>query len=197
MTFGLLLVPPKIMGLGITPIPILSQIPVLGPIFFQHNILVYTAFLLVPICTFFLFKTTGGLKIRAVGENPSAADMAGINVFHTRYLSVIFCGVMAGLAGAFLPIFELKVFTEGMTAGRGFMAIALVIFGRWMPSRILLGAVLFGFVDASQLRLQAIGIAIPHQFLVMLPYVLTIVIIAGSYKRAGGPASITIPYERE
>ncbi len=197
IAFGILSVPPIIEGLNITPIPLLSQIPVLGPIFFQHNIFVYAAFLSVPICTIALFKTTIGLKIRAVGENPNAADTLGINVYHIRYLCVIFCGMMTGLAGAYLPVVELKIFTEGMSAGRGWMAIALVIFGKWIPFRVFLGAALFGFVDAMQLRLQAIGIAMPYQFLVMLPYVLTIIVIAAAYKRAGAPASLTIPYKRD
>ena len=190
------MVPPTVEGFDPIPIPILSQIPVLGPIFFQHTIFVYAALLMVPICTIILFKTTIGLKIRAVGENPRAADTLGINVYRVRYLCVIFCGVMAGLGGAYLSIAELGIFSEAMTAGRGWVAVALVVFGKWLPSRIFFGAILFSFVDAMQLRLQTIGVAVPYQFLTMLPYVLTIIVIAGAYKRAGAPAAIGIPYKR-
>lgn len=195
VAFGIV-VPPTVNVFETIPIPLLSQIPVLGPIFFQHHIFVYLAFLLIPIFSIVLFKTSIGLKIRAVGENPKAADTLGVNVNRIRYGCIIFCGLLTGLAGAELAVAEVGIFTEGMTSGRGWMAVALVIFGKWIPSRVFVGTVLFSFVDALQLRLQAIGIAVPYQFLVMLPYVLTIVMIAASYKRAGSPAALGIPYER-
>lgn len=196
VAFGIFLIPPTVEGFESAPIPLLSQIPVLGPLFFNHNIFVYLAFIMVPVCSIVLFKTGIGLKIRAVGENPKAADTLGVNVNRTRYACIIFCGVLAGLGGAYLSLVELRFFTEGMSAGRGWMAVALVIFGKWIPSRVLAGTVLFSFVDALQLRLQAVGIAVPYQFLVMLPYVLTIIIIAGAYKRAGAPAALGTPYKR-
>ncbi len=196
VVFGIFLIPPTIERFKPIQIPLLCQIPVIGPIFFQHNLLVYIVLLMVPVSSIILFKTTIGLKIRSVGENPRAADSLGVNVYNVRYLCIILCGALAGLGGAYLPLAELGVFTEGMSAGRGWIAIAIVIFGKWVPSRILLGTILFSTIDSLQLRLQAVGFAIPYQFLVMLPYVITIVIIAAAYKRAGAPSALTIPYEK-
>jgi simple sugar transport system permease protein len=182
-------------------IPVLSEIPVLGPALFQHNFLTYLGILLVPILAFVLFRTDLGLKIRAVGENPQAADTLGVNVYLIRYLSVIFTGAMAGFAGAYISLAYVKVFSEGIIASRGWIALALVTFGRRSPYKILGGALLFGFVDALQIRLQGIpDFPIPYEFLLMLPYILSIAILVITV-RAGGeqeaPKALGIPYKRE
>jgi len=199
--FGKLTSYPKIVGLQPLNIPVLSQIPVIGEIIFQQNVLVYLAFILVPVFWFILFKTTPGLKIRAVGENPKAADTLGIGVHRTRYLCVIFGAGLAGLAGTFLSVAYLQTYTDNMVAGRGFMAIAIVILGRWNPVRVMFGALLFGGVDALQIRLQALssveGIFVPTQFLVMLPYIVTVVVLVLVSRRAAAPGALTLPYQRE
>lgn len=187
---------PTIHTLSDVSIPGLSQIPVIGKILFNQNLLVYLALVAVPICYFILFKTAWGLNITAVGENPRAADTLGIDVFRTRYICVIIGGILAGLAGAFLPLAWMGSFNENMTAGRGFIAFALVIFGAWKPRRVLLGALFFGGIDAIQMRLQVTGMWIPHQFFLMLPYVLTIIALIIFSKRAVGPAALTKPYVR-
>ena len=178
-------------------IPVLSQIPVLGPILFSNNILVYLAFLIVPILAFLLSHTNFGMKIIAVGENPEAADTLGINVSLVRYLAVIFGGIMAGLGGACLSLAYTKVFSEDIIAGRGWIAIALVVFGGWNPYKILGGVLLFSLVDALQLRLQGLGFMIPYQFFIMLPYLLTVVALIIVSRRATAPASLGKPYTRE
>jgi simple sugar transport system permease protein len=178
-------------------IPFLSEVPILGPILFRHSALVYIALILVPILAFVLFRTAFGLKIRAVGENPRAADVLGINVALIRYLCVIFGGSMAGLGGSVLVLTYVKMFTEGMTGGKGWIALAIVIFGKWNPYRVLAGALLFGLTDALQLNLQALGTPIPPQFLQMLPYILTIVVLVGALGKAGVPLALTKPYTRE
>lgn len=186
----------RLEGFSAIHIPILSQIPILGPILFQQNILVYLIILLVPLFTIILFRTTIGLKIRAVGENPMAADTLGISVFRIRYLCVIFGGMLAGLGGAYLVLAEIGVFTNQMTAARGWIAVALVIFSKWKPSWALIGALLFGLANAMQLRFQALGIAFPYQFLLMLPYILTITALILLYRRAERPGALTRPYKR-
>jgi simple sugar transport system permease protein len=178
-------------------IPLLSRIPVVGEIFFQHNLLVYIAFLLVPVAWFIMNKTTLGLKIRSVGENPQAADSLGVNVGAIRYLTVTMGGVMSGIAGASLSIALLNVFQQGMTAGQGFIAVALVYFGAWRPQGVMLGALLFSMVNALQLRLQVEGVAIPSDIMVMLPYILTILALVVAVQRARGPTALTKPFERE
>lgn len=190
-------VPPSIQQLPVLKIPLLSQIPLLGAILFQQNILVYiTYFLLVPLCTFLLLKTTFGLNVRAVGEHPLAADTVGINVYRTRYACVIIGGAFAGLGGAFMTLAQLNMFTENMTAGRGFIALAAVIFGKWRPTGVMLATLLFGIADALQLRLQGLGVEIPYQFLLMLPYVLTIIALVGVVKRTNAPSALAAPYQK-
>lgn len=186
----------RLEGFSAIHIPILSQIPILGPILFQQNILVYLTFLLVPLFTIILFRTTIGLKIRAVGHNPMAADTLGISVFRIRYLCVILGGMLAGVGGAYLVLAEIGVFTNQMTAARGWIAVALVIFSKWLPSWAMAGALLFGLANAMQLRFQALGVAFPYQFLLMLPYILTIIALIMSYRRAERPAALTRPYKR-
>lgn len=178
-------------------IPVLSQIPLIGQIFFNQNALVYLAFLLVPIGSFVLNKTNLGLKIRAVGENPEAADSLGVSVAKVRYFTVIFGGIMSGLAGASLSIALLNVFQLGMTAGQGFIAVALVYFGAWRPWGVLAGALLFSMINGLQLWIQVLGIPIPSQFAVMMPYVLTIVVLAASGSKFKAPSALTKPFERE
>jgi len=194
---GTSFIPPSITPLGILKIPFLSSIPVLGPILFQQNIIVYlTFFILIPFSTFMLFKTTFGLNVRAVGEYPLAADTMGIHVYKTRYVCVVVGGLLAGLGGAFMTLAQLNMFTENMTAGRGFIALAAVIFGRWHPVGAMVATLLFGVADALQLRLQALGVNVPYQFLLMLPYVLTIIALVGVVKRTNAPAALATPYEK-
>lgn len=183
-------------GFQPVPIPVLSNLPVIGPILFNHNWMVYLAFLLVPISYVVLFHTTWGLKIRSVGENPAAADSLGISVARVRYVCVTLGGVLAGLAGAFLTIAQTNMYADNITAGRGFIAIALVYFGRWNPWGILAGSLLFSVVNALQLWIQVLGIQIPYQFAVMMPYILTIAALAFAVQRAREPAALTKPYER-
>lgn len=186
--------PPKIRSFETLPIPYLSDIPYLGRILFQHVSLVYLALLLVPLTALLLGRTTWGLKIRAVGEHPRAADTAGVNVHLCRYLCTVGGALLAGLGGVALSVGQLSVFVENMTAGRGFIALAVVIFGKWNPYQVLGASFLFAFIDALQLRLQALGFKIPFQFLLMLPYLFTIVVLAGVVGKAAYPASTGIPY---
>lgn len=197
LNLGIQLTPPTITGLEILKIPLLGDIPFLGPIFFNQNILIYFALLFVPICWAVLTKTTYGLKIRAVGENPRAADTLGINVFRTRYACVVFGGVMAGIGGALLVLNQGgQTFMEYMVAGRGWMALVLVMFSKWNPLRALGGALLFGGADALQLRIQALSIGIPYHFLIMFPYVVTLVVLIGVSRKAERPSSLAVPYSR-
>lgn len=177
-------------------IPFLSDIPVIGDIFFNHNLLVYSAYIMVPIIWFLFDKTTLGLKIRSVGQNPSAADSLGVNVNRVRYFAVIFGAAMAGVAGASLTIGTLNVFQENMTNGIGFIAVALVYFGGWRPLGVLFGSLLFATISALQLWGQVIGIQIPSDLMVMLPYVLTIFVLIFSSGQIRQPAALNKPFER-
>lgn len=177
-------------------IPGLSDIPILGEIFFRHNILVYIAFLLVPISAYIINRTPFGLQIRAVGQNPQAADAMGINVARVRYITVILGSMLAGLAGASLSVALLKVFQQNLTSGLGFIAVALVYFGRWRPVGILIGALLFSFVNALQLQVSAIGLDIPSEFAVMAPYVITIIALVFASRQTEKPDALTKPFER-
>ena len=187
----------SIQGFPRLEIPLLSKIPILGEIFFSQNILVYLAFLLVPVAWFVLNKTTLGLKIRAVGENPEAADSLGVSVARVRYFTVILGGVLSGIAGASLSIALLNVFQQHMTAGQGFIAVALVYFGGWKPWGILGGALLFSLVNALQLWIQVLGVPIPSELAVMMPYILTIVVLALTLSKSRGPSALTKVFERE
>ncbi|MEM3554784.1 MAG: ABC transporter permease [Candidatus Micrarchaeaceae archaeon] len=178
-------------------IPLLSDIPVLGVIFFQHIPLVYIGYLLIPISSFLLFRTTWGLKIRAVGEHPLAADTVGIWVAGWRYGMTVLCGVLAGIGGAFLSLGQLNMFLENMTAGRGFIALAAVIFGRWNPFLVSLAVALFGAADASTLRLQALNVQIPYQIVLMIPYLLTFLAFIGLVGRTVPPAALGRPYRKD
>jgi ABC-type uncharacterized transport system permease subunit len=185
-----------VQGFDKIQIPILSDLPVLGPIFFSQNTLVYGAFLLVPITWFVLNKTTLGLKIRAVGENPEAADSLGVSVAGVRYFTIILGGMLSGIAGASLSIALLNVFQQNMTSGLGFIAVALVYFGAWRPWGVLGGALIFSMVNSLQLWIQVLGIPIPSDIAVMMPYVLTIVVLVISVSRVRGPSALTRPFER-
>jgi simple sugar transport system permease protein len=178
-------------------IPLLSDIPVIGEIFFQQNILVYIAFALVPIAQFVLMKTTLGLKIRAAGENPAAADSLGVSVRQVRYVTVTLGGLLSGVAGASMSIALLNVFQQNMTSGLGFIAVALVYFGGWRPRGVLLGALLFSMVSALQLRLQLIpDWPIPSDLMVMTPYIVTIIALVLTMQRVRSPSALTKAFER-
>jgi simple sugar transport system permease protein len=178
-------------------IPFLSDIPGLGEIFFSQDLMVYAAYLLVPIAWFVLNKTTLGLKIRSVGENPEAADSLGVSVAAIRYFTIVLGGTLSGVAGASLSIALLNVFQQNMTSGMGFIAVALVYFGGWRPWGVLGGALLFSMVNSLQLWIQVLGINIPSEIAVMMPYVLTILVLVASVSRVRGPSALTKPFERE
>ncbi len=167
-----------------------------APLFSQHW-LTYVSLLFVPLLSWLLFRTSFGLRLRSVGEAPDAADTAGINVFRMRYTALIIGGALMGLGGAFLSLAQLGAFTHGIINGRGWVAIAIVIFGNWKPWRVLAGALLFSGVQALQLRLQAEGVPLPYELLLALPYLLTIVAIAIVGRNASYPAALLKPYRRE
>lgn len=174
----------------------LADIPVIGEIFFHHSIVVYIAYALVPIMWWLLNKTTWGLNIRAVGQNPKAADSLGVNVAMVRYICVISGSALAGLGGASLSISLLNIFQEGMTNGLGFIAVALVYFGSWTPVGVLLGALLFSLVNALQLWVQVLDLNIPSDVAVMLPYLLTVIALALPFRRMAKPEALTVPFQR-
>ena len=179
-------------------IPVLSDIPVIGKIFFSQNIMVYGAYLLVPIALFVLNRTTLGLKIRSVGENPDAADSLGVSVARTRYFTVIQGGILSAIAGASLSIALLDVFQQNMTSGMGFIAVALVYFGAWRPLGVLGGALLFSMVMSLQLWIQIKGGSfIPSDIAVMMPYVLTILVLVATASKVRAPSALSKPFERE
>jgi simple sugar transport system permease protein len=187
------------------PVPLLSDIPALGPIFFHQNALVYLSYIMVAAVWYFLYRTRPGLALRAAGEKPSAIDVVGWNVFRIRYLAVIFGAAMAGLAGAFLSVAYLNSWAEGMTAGRGWVALALVIFAGWHPIKLLGGAYLFGFAYILIAESQVLGgvfYVISTYVMQMFPYVMAIIVLAvtgrGAMKRrAGAPEALALPYVRE
>ncbi|KKM11506.1 ABC transporter permease [Clostridiales bacterium PH28_bin88] len=183
-------------GLRPLRIPGLSDIPFLGAILFEHNWIVYLAYVLVPVTWFVLYRTPWGLKVRAVGTTPEAADTMGVSVDAIRYQCLILGSVMAGLAGAYLTVGQANMFADNITAGRGFIAVALVYFGRWSPLGILAGSLLFSMADSFQLWVQVLGISFPYEMAVVLPYVVTIVALAVSVGRVWTPAMLGRPYER-
>jgi len=188
----------SVQGIGTTNIPFLSKIPVLVPVLFSHYIMVYIAFLMVPLAWFLLMKTPWGLEVRAVGTYPRAADSIGIPVNRIRYEALALGGAMAGLAGAYLSLCQAKMFSDGIIAGRGFIAVALVYFGHWNPVKIMWGALLFSLAQSLQLAIQGLGINFPYEFAVMLPYVLVIVVLAFDRENQRfGPTALGQPFNRE
>jgi ABC-type uncharacterized transport system permease subunit len=175
-------------------IPLLSQIPVIGPVLFIQTPIVYLMYLAVAGVWVLLFKTRWGLRVRAVGEYPQAADTVGIKVFRTRYISVLMGGALAGLGGAFFTLGEVGAFGKEMTNGAGYIALAALIFGRWNPIYAALAALLFGFSENLQFGLSIIGSNVPSEFLLMLPYALTVVAVAGLVGKVTGPAASGKPY---
>ena len=182
-------------------VPGLSEIPVLGPVLFRQDLLVYCSYILVAAVAFYLYRTRAGLFMRALGENPAAVDAVGVNVFGLRYLYVIMGGALAGLGGAYLSLAYAPCWLENMTAGRGWIAVALVIFALWDPWRALLGSYLFGGIDALGFHLQVIGLPVYVFILNMLPYIFTIVVLILVLARKGGrlaaPQALGQPYDRE
>lgn len=187
----------RVAGFPEVRVPILADIPVIGPIFFEQSLVVFLAYVIPILAGLVLFRTTWGLSIRAAGEFPLAVDTAGLSVDRTRYAAVLFSGAMAGLAGAALALGAVRYFTPGMTAGRGFIVLGAIVVGRWNPRLAAAACLLFGAADAFQLRAQALNLEIPYQFLVMLPYVLAVAAVAGAIGRANPPQQLGKPYRRE
>jgi len=185
----------SVQGLDPVSIPLLKDVPIIGDVIGTHSPLVYLAIVITVLSYIVLFKTPFGLRIRAVGERPDAADTAGINVFKTKYLCLIISGMLAGLGGAFLSLGHLSLFALGMTGGRGFIALAAMILGKWMPLGAFGASMLFGFTDALQMRLQALGI-LPPQIILAIPYILTIAVLAGVVGKAIPPSNYK-PYVKE
>jgi general nucleoside transport system permease protein len=188
---ALLNTPPRFPRL---PIPLLSEIPIIGPVLFRQTVIVYLMYIAVAAVWFLLFKTRWGLRLRSVGEHPQAADTVGIKVNRTRFWNVSLAGAIAGLGGSFFTLGSVGAFNKEMTAGAGFIALAAVIFGRWDPIRATLAALLFGFASNLQSVLSVIGSPVPSEFMLMLPYVVTIFAVAGLVGRVRGPAASGKPY---
>jgi simple sugar transport system permease protein len=179
------------------PIPLLWRIPVIGPIFFNQSPVIYIMFLLILFTHFLYNNTKWGLRIRSVGENPKAADTLGINVFKLRYISVLVSGAIGGFAGAYMSIGQIGFFQEGMSAGKGFLGLAAMIFGNWNPGGAFLGSIIFGFFDSWQNKLSILQVGIPSEFLAMAPYIATMVVLAGFVGRSRMPAADGTPYVKE
>jgi len=182
---------------GRAPIPGLADIPLIGPTFFNTNFFVYAMFIFLIILQVALFSTRWGLRLRSVGEHPKAADTLGINVFRTRYIAVILGGMMAGFAGAYFTVGSVGRFDEMMTAGKGFIGLAAMIFGNWMPIGAFGAGLLFGLADTIGSKLSILGSDIPPQFMAMLPYITTMIVLAGVIGRGQPPAADGVPYEKE
>ena len=187
---------PRIKTFSSIAIPALSEIPVIGPIFFNQSPFTYLMYILVIVTFVILYRMPFGLRISAVGESPQAADSLGVNVSLVRYICIVIGGALAGLGGVFFPLAELGAYADTMIGGRGFIALALVIFGRWHPVWTLAGGLLFGCIDALQNRLQTLGSPIPSNFLLMTPYILTIIVLLLGRNR-GAPSALVVPYSRE
>ena len=198
LIFGQPSTPPNIRAFETVALPWLSSIPGLGPVLFDQHALVYAALILVPVAAFVLRRTPWGLALRTVGENPHAADSAGVSVAATRYQALMLSGALMGVAGAFLSMAQFNAFTFGVISGRGWVCIALVVFGQWNPWRSAAGALLFALIDTLQLRLQASGVVnVPYQVFLMMPFVLTIVGMALVSRNAKAPAALLMPYRKE
>jgi simple sugar transport system permease protein len=187
----------RITGLPQLPIPILSQIPVIGDSLFSQDIIEYLAFVTLILIIIVVGRTTFGLNIRAVGENPSAADTLGVSVTKIRYAAVIIGATLAGIGGAYLALSSHAFQAENITAGRGFIAVAMVYFGKWRPARAFFGTFLFGAAYLLGAFFQVVGSIIPYYFLLMVPYVLTLVVLVGIARGARPPSALGVPYKRE
>lgn len=197
MVFGIRTSPPQIETLSPVAVPGLADLPVVGAVFFEQTVLTYAAFALIPVVHLALFRTPWGLRLRATGENPRAVDALGIDVARLRYGAAAVGGLLIGLGGAYLPVVLTGTFSDNMTAGRGWLALMLVIFGRWMPFTVLAGAVLFAYVEAFQFKAGMVSKVVPPQFLLMLPYVFALVVLVRVYRGASAPRALTVPYDRE
>jgi simple sugar transport system permease protein len=197
LVIGITLTPPLVKTLPEIPIPLLSQIPIIGPVLFKQNILVYFSILLSIFLWYILFRTNMGLRLRSVGENPKASDALGINVVSNRYITSIIGGMLIGLAGAYLPMVYTGTFTDLMTKGRGWIAIALTFFGAWSPLPILIGSLFFAAIEVLSFRFQVGGSFIPYQFLSMLPYIATIIVMIFTFGKSRVPAFLGQNYDRE
>lgn len=197
LVVGVTLTLPRIPTLQPLPIPGLSQIPALGPILFNHNLMVYFAILLSLGLYYLLYRTSFGLELRAVGENPRAADSLGLNVSHMRYLTTIAGGMLMGLAGVYLPMVYTGAFTEGIVNGRGWLAIALTFFGGWSPLTIFFGSLFFAGTEVLSRWVQVSHIGIPYQFLGTLPFIATILIMMLTFRRGRAPTFLGQNYDRE
>jgi simple sugar transport system permease protein len=198
LIFGQPALPPNVVPFAAFPVPVLSEIPLLGPIMFNQNAITYLALLSVPATWWALHKTRWGLNLRTVGENPRAADTAGVSVWSVRIQALVLSGALMGLGGVFLAIAQFNAFTFGVISGRGWVCIALVVFGQWMPWRCAGGVLLFAMVEALQLRLQAHNVLnIPYEIFLMLPFVMTILAMALVSRNANAPASLLIPFRKE
>jgi general nucleoside transport system permease protein len=178
-------------------VPGLSTLPIIGQAFFAQSIMVYAAYVLVPVVWWLLNRTTVGLALKATGERPSAADSLGLGVRRIRWIALLTCGALAGLGGGLLTLGGLGFFTENVTAGRGFIALAAVIFGQWQPFGTAAAVLLFSITDAFQVRAQVLGLRVPYQFLVMLPYLVTVIALAGAVRKTRAPSALGANYERE
>jgi simple sugar transport system permease protein len=197
LALGVTLTPPLIPTLPDIAIPLLSKIPFLGPILFNQNILVYASVIVSVLLWYVLYRTDLGLRLRSVGENPKAADSLGISVNRYRYITSIVGGMLIGLAGAYLPMVYTGTFTDLMVKGRGWLAIALTFFGGWSPLPILFGSLFFAGIEVLSFRMQVGGSFIPYQFLLMLPYIATIVVMIFTFGKAKVPAFLGQNYDRE
>jgi simple sugar transport system permease protein len=184
-------------AIAAVPIPLLWRIPVIGPIFFNQSPVIYLMIVLLFVTHFVMYHTRWGLRVRSVGEHPKAADTLGINVFRIRYMCVLISGAIAGLAGSYMSIGAAGRFNEGMTAGKGFLGLAAMIFGNWNPGGAFLGSLIFGFFDSWQEKLSILQVGIPVDLLGMVPYLATMVVLAGFIGRARVPAADGIPYEKQ
>jgi len=178
------------------PIPFIWKIPVIGPVLFNQSPIIYALFALLILTQIIMYYTKWGLRIRSVGEHPKAADTLGINVFRIRYISVLISGAIAGLAGAYMSIGAAGRFNEGMSAGKGFLGLAAMIFGNWNPGGAYIGALVFGFFDSWQEKLAILQVGVPPDILGMAPYIATMIVLAGFIGRARVPAADGIPYEK-
>jgi len=187
----------RITGLAPLPIPMLSQIPVIGGSLFSQDIMEYLAFATLILVIFVIGRTTFGLNLRSVGENPSAADTLGVSVTKIRYIAVIAGATLAGIGGAYLALSSHAFQAENITAGRGFIAVAMVYFGKWRPARAFFGTFLFGAAYLLGAFFQVVGSIIPYYFLLMVPYILTLVVLVGIARGARAPSALGVPYNRE